>query len=65
MFLSLQQINWPKRIFSGIQPSGTLHVGNYFGAVKNWVDLQEEGCDVIYSIADLHSMTLPWVRILN
>ena len=49
---------------SGIQPTGSLHVGNYFGAVKNWVALQNEGSDVIFSIVDLHSITLPQVNNL-
>lgn len=51
----------PKRrtIFSGIQPTGVLHLGNYFGAVKQWVELQESGENVIYSVVDLHSITLP------
>ena len=36
-----------KRIFSGIQPTGNLHIGNYLGAIKNWINLQEED-DCIY-----------------
>ena len=47
-----------KRIFSGIQPTGNLHIGNYLGAIKNWIKLQEEN-DCIYSIVDLHAMTVP------
>ena len=47
-----------KRIFSGIQPTGNLHIGNYLGAIKNWTKLQEED-DCIYSIVDLHAMTVP------
>ena len=47
-----------KRIFSGIQPTGNLHIGNYLGAIKNWIKLQEED-DCIYSIVDLHAMTVP------
>ena len=47
-----------KRIFSGIQPTGNLHIGNYLGAIKNWIKLQEED-DCIYSIVDLHAMTIP------
>ncbi|XP_046393028.1 tryptophan--tRNA ligase, mitochondrial [Ischnura elegans] len=47
------------RVFSGIQPTGTLHIGNYFGAVKKWVELQESSDSVLYSIVDLHSITLP------
>ncbi len=52
-----------KRIFSGIQPTGNLHIGNYLGAIKNWIKLQEQD-DCIYSIVDLHAMTVP-NNILN
>ena len=44
------------RIFSGIQPSGELHIGNYLGAVQNWVRLQES-YDCLYAIVDLHAIT--------
>src|SRR5688572_27445420 len=44
------------RILTGIQPSGTLHIGNYFGAMKPAVELQERG-EAYYFIADYHSMT--------
>lgn len=45
-------------IFSGIQPTGEFHVGNYLGAVKNWVDLQAQGASEMYIfIPDLHSLT--------
>lgn len=47
-----------KRIFSGAQPTGELHIGNYLGALKNWVALQEE-YDSIYCIVNLHAITLP------
>ncbi len=47
------------RIFTGIQPSGELHIGNYLGAVKNWVRLQHE-FDTIVSIVDYHAITLPY-----
>lgn len=47
-----------KRIFSGIQPSGDLHVGNYLGAIKNWVKLQDE-FESIFCIVDLHAITTP------
>lgn len=47
-----------QRIFSGIQPSGTLHIGNYLGAVKNWVALQEK-YESIFCIVDLHAITVP------
>ena len=47
-----------KRIFSGIQPTGNLHLGNYLGAIKNWVNLHEE-ISSIFSIVDLHAITVP------
>ena len=47
-----------KRIFSGIQPTGNLHLGNYLGAIKNWVNLQEDIFS-IFSIVDLHAITVP------
>ena len=47
-----------KRIFSGIQPSGNFHIGNYLGAVKNWVKLQDE-FDCIYCVVDMHAITVP------
>src|SRR5579885_1707688 len=46
------------RIFSGIQPTGNLHLGNYLGAIRNWVALQRE-YDCIFCIVDLHALTLP------
>ena len=46
------------RIFSGIQPSGNLHLGNYLGAIRNWVSLQAT-FDSIYCLVDLHALTLP------
>lgn len=47
-----------KRIFSGIQPSGNLHIGNYLGAIQNWVKLQDE-FDSIFCVVDLHAITVP------
>ncbi|KKT75644.1 MAG: Tryptophan-tRNA ligase [Microgenomates group bacterium GW2011_GWA2_44_7] len=47
-----------RRVFSGIQPSGNLHVGNYVGAIKHWVVGQEEGLN-IFCIVDLHAITVP------
>ena len=47
-----------KRIFSGIQPTGNLHLGNYLGAIKNWVKLQDDFSS-IFSIVDLHAITVP------
>jgi len=47
------------RIFSGIQPSGSLHIGNYLGAVKNWVELQHK-YESFFCIVDYHAITLPY-----
>ena len=47
-----------KRIFSGAQPTGNLHIGNYLGALKNWVALQEQ-FESLYCIVNLHAITLP------
>ena len=47
------------RVFSGIQPSGELHIGNYLGAVRNWVALQADH-ECIFSIVDLHAITQPY-----
>lgn len=49
-----------KIIYSAIQPSGTFTIGNYFGAMRNWVPLQEKN-DCLYCIADLHAITVPQV----
>jgi tryptophanyl-tRNA synthetase len=46
------------RIFSGIQPTGNLHLGNYLGAIRNWVALQHD-YECIFCIVDLHAITLP------
>ncbi len=46
-----------KRIFSGIQPTGTFTLGNYLGAIKNWGVLQNE-CDCTYSVVDMHAITV-------
>lgn len=48
-----------KKIFSGVQPTGNLHLGNYIGAIKNFVDLQnQEGNECVYCVVDLHAITL-------
>lgn len=47
-----------KRIFSGVQPSGNLHIGNYLGAIANWVKLQEE-YESIFCVVDMHAITVP------
>ena len=46
------------RIFSGIQPTGNLHLGNYLGAIRNWVTLQDD-FESIYCVVDLHAITVP------
>ena len=46
------------RIFSGIQPTGNLHLGNYLGAIRNWVALQHD-YECIFCIVDLHALTQP------
>jgi tryptophanyl-tRNA synthetase len=48
-----------KRIFSGIQPTGEIHLGNYVGAIRNWVYLQEE-YDCIFSVVDYHAITIEY-----
>ena len=47
------------RIFSGIQPSGELHIGNYLGAVKNWVELQRS-YESFFCVVDYHAITVPY-----
>jgi tryptophanyl-tRNA synthetase len=47
-----------KTVFSGLQPTGNLHIGNYLGALRNWVRLQEE-YDCVYCVVDLHAITVP------
>ena len=46
-----------KRIFSGMQPSGVITLGNYLGALKNWTKLQDE-YDCLYCIVDMHAITV-------
>lgn len=53
-----------KRLLSGIQSTGNMHLGNYFGAVKNWVAMQEE-YDAYYMIADLHALTTSYEETSN
>lgn len=48
-----------QRIFSGIQPSGEIHIGNYVGAIQNWVALQDQ-YDCIFCIVDYHAITVPY-----
>ncbi len=51
------------RVFSGIQPTGEIHLGNYLGAVQHWVAAQERSASpdqTLYCVVDLHGLTLPW-----
>lgn len=51
----------PKTVLSCIQPTGDMHLGNYFGAVRNWVQLQNNGeYRCVYGVVDLHAMTMPY-----
>jgi tryptophanyl-tRNA synthetase len=50
------------RVVSGIQPTGNLHLGNYLGAIRNWVRMQDEmqaGSECLFFLADLHAISLP------
>jgi tryptophanyl-tRNA synthetase len=55
----LQHFNVMKSVLSGIQPTGDLHIGNYFGAVQNWVRLQDQ-YQCRYCVVDYHSITMPY-----
>jgi tryptophanyl-tRNA synthetase len=48
------------KIFSGIQPTGSKHLGNYIGAIRQYVEGQDRGDPAIYCIVDLHALTVPW-----
>jgi tryptophanyl-tRNA synthetase len=49
-----------KRVFSGIQPTGEIHIGNYLGAIRNWVKIGDQiGKDAIFCIVDYHAITIP------
>ncbi|MFI5174037.1 MAG: tryptophan--tRNA ligase [Terriglobia bacterium] len=54
----MTQVGLKKRVFSGIQPTGKIHLGNYLGAVKPWVEDQSK-YDSIFCIVDLHALTIP------
>jgi tryptophanyl-tRNA synthetase len=49
-----------KRVLSGMRPTGKLHLGHYFGTLKNWVALQDE-CDCYYMLSDWHALTTDYV----
>ena len=52
------QASFKPRIFSGIQPSGGLTLGNYLGALKRFVEKQDEGIETIYCLVDMHAITV-------
>jgi len=54
---NISNIEKKPRIFSGIQPSGNITIGNYFGALKNWVEMQDD-FETFYCVVDLHAITL-------
>ena len=47
------------RVFSGIQPTGAIHIGNYLGAIKQWIEFQEKN-ECVFCIVDLHALTVPY-----
>ena len=49
--------NFKQTVFSGVQPTGNLHLGNYLGAIKNFVELQKK-MECIYCVVDLHAITV-------
>ncbi|KAF6141747.1 hypothetical protein GIB67_027925 [Kingdonia uniflora] len=56
---NLESIIYRKRIVSGVQPTGSIHLGNYLGAIKNWISLQND-YETLFFIVDLHAITLPY-----
>jgi tryptophanyl-tRNA synthetase len=50
----------PERILSGMQPTGGLHLGNYLGALKNWVPMQDSGKECFFCAVDMHAMTVEY-----
>ncbi|XP_020266812.1 tryptophan--tRNA ligase, chloroplastic/mitochondrial-like [Asparagus officinalis] len=61
---STQSIASPrkKRVVSGVQPTGSVHLGNYLGAIKNWVSLQDT-YETLFFIVDFHAITLPYEAV--
>jgi tryptophanyl-tRNA synthetase len=55
---AVEEYQMKKRVFSGIQPTSNIHIGNYLGAIKNYVRLQDD-YDCVYCIVDLHAITVP------
>ncbi|MGR3584534.1 MAG: tryptophan--tRNA ligase, partial [Pseudooceanicola nanhaiensis] len=56
--MSETQTSFTPRVFSGVQPSGGLTLGNYLGAIRRFVDMQNDGIETIYCMVDLHAMTV-------
>src|SRR3954469_13923724 len=55
---SMDEAKFQPRVFSGIQPSGNLTLGNYLGALRRWVTMQNDGIQTIYCVVDLHAITV-------
>ncbi|WP_270374170.1 tryptophan--tRNA ligase [Marinicauda sp. Alg238-R41] len=55
-----QTYSGPDRILSGMQPTGGLHLGNYLGALKNWVPMQDTGAECFFCAVDMHAMTVEY-----
>jgi tryptophanyl-tRNA synthetase len=58
VILDTKEEKFEKRIFSGIQPTGNIHIGNYLGAIMHWV-VSQEAYDNIFCVVDLHAITIP------
>ena len=54
----MTEVKHPERVFSGIQPSGNLTLGNYLGALRRFVEMQEAGIETVYCMVDLHAITV-------
>ncbi|MGC8202140.1 tryptophan--tRNA ligase [Aliiroseovarius sp. PTFE2010] len=54
----MSQTAFTPRVFSGIKPSGGLTLGNYLGAIKRWVAMQDEGMETVYCVVDMHAITV-------
>ena len=54
----MKPVNDKRKVFSGVQPTGNMHIGNYLGAFRNWVRLQDQ-YETIYCVVDLHALTVP------
>ena len=55
--LQMENNNQKMRVFSGVQPTGNIHLGNYLGAIKQFVKLQNNNCESIFCLVDLHALT--------